>query len=156
MWPLFDVQADCVLLVVSHPEFSGSQDPQILPRGGQQAGPVGMNFSIQAAKRSECPSGTPRPRKTQQAFISFYINLTCKMGRNKTNKQLKPTRPEATRDGRPRLRRPDLKKPGTHLWLRVSLDHTVVSWTRMWSQKEHTGSWHLLRRSARGSRNQNL
>lgn len=57
----------CVAGSLTPSEFSGSQDPQILPRGGQQAGPVGMNFSIQAAKRSECPSGTP-PKKNTTGF----------------------------------------------------------------------------------------
>ena len=45
-------------LVASTPsDFSGSRSPQILPRGGQRAGPVGMNIQQQRAKKRECLKG---------------------------------------------------------------------------------------------------
>lgn len=65
--------------------FSGSQDRQPLPGGGQQSGPLGRNFSIQSAKRSECLSGTSK-NNNAAAFISFYINHTCKTGRQHVNR----------------------------------------------------------------------
>lgn len=64
--------------------FSGSQDHRLLPGGGQQSGPLGRNFSIQPAKRSECPSGSPKIN-SPAAFISFYINHTCETGRQHVN-----------------------------------------------------------------------
>lgn len=77
VWPLLAVQGHCVALVASTPsDFSGSRSPQILPRGGQRAGPVGMNIQQQRAKKRECLKekennvvillGLYAPRQTRQ------------------------------------------------------------------------------------------
>lgn len=79
VWPLLAVQGHCMLLVASTPsDFSGSQNPQILPRGGQRARPVGMNSTEIFLFNNNMPSlGMPylkwKENNTRVLLLLFFL-----------------------------------------------------------------------------------